>query len=82
MTIEYQVRTHRFIDRAEMNRLEWAGALEVVADEPTATFGMSIRVVRLPDGTLWRGLYDVEYLTFEPVEPVEVTVKKWRSLNH
>ncbi len=82
MNVEYKVRTHQFIDRDEMNRLNKAKALEVVSEEPTATLGMYIRVVKLPDGTLWRGRYDVEYLTFEPVEQIEVTVKKWRSLNH
>ncbi|GGA51807.1 hypothetical protein [Pelagibacterium lentulum] len=82
MTTEYQVHTHRFIGPDEMNRLNKAKALEVIDEEHTCTPGMNRRVVRLPDGTLWRGLYDIKYLTFEPVEPVEVTVKKWRSLNH
>ena len=78
--MQYEVTTHRFICQDEANRLHREGALTTVHSEPIG-MGMSMRVVRLPDGTLWRGRYDIEYLGMEPVEEVTEIRTAYRSLN-
>lgn len=79
-TYEVITRVTRYIPREEMNRLDKAKLIEVVENEPLG-HGAYQRVVRLPDGTFWRGRYDIEYLSCEPVEQVAETVTKYRSLN-